>query len=549
MESKQHMDGVDDTPMALLEQLVYMENFLQSAETSPAATTNATASANANGNSAPLSLNFNDQLQRELAAFADDTFIFPDEDKHEGSSSGNGGFRQNDLLSFADATSFDHISPMDQQQASVQQQTTPQIPNQTYQNLNQRYNNNKRKYDYHDAMQNNRNITTNSNQQQHHQQNPQAQPAPHSPIPSTIHELLGKNSGSSAASRDNSFNPSLLSRSKSSATSSSSSDEKKFQVPQGAQNTLSAAGLSQQQIDALASLVAFHKPEVYGDQGSAQQQKQQQQQQLSQQSNTLFQQHQQSMNQFATHSGSSTITANPTPLANQTPVQQQHQQPQQQPNNLLLNLLAQTLANAVQPQQQHQQQPNNLLTDLVVALANQQQTLAPAQIPQQQQQSLDALSLLQRQIQSPPAGPQQVFSPPPQNSLPQPQQSLGSPLAQVTTPGGTTTSASKPRKKKSPVKLESNSNSPLDSEEEKRLKVTQASARFRQKKKMKEQEMEKSLIEAHQLSATLEQRIQQLEMENRLLKNLIVEKSQRRDEQEVERLKKKAKTEANLGTN
>lgn len=68
-----------------------------------------------------------------------------------------------------------------------------------------------------------------------------------------------------------------------------------------------------------------------------------------------------------------------------------------------------------------------------------------------------------------------------------------------------------------------------------------ASVRFRQKKKLKEQEMERTLAETKQLAESLQERIQQLEMENRLLRDLVVEKSHQRDTEEVERLRKKAR--------
>lgn len=68
-----------------------------------------------------------------------------------------------------------------------------------------------------------------------------------------------------------------------------------------------------------------------------------------------------------------------------------------------------------------------------------------------------------------------------------------------------------------------------------------ASVRFRQKKKLKEQEMEKNLQEAKEVADALQARIQQLEMENRLLRDLVVEKSHQRDSEEVERLRKKAR--------
>ncbi|KAF8252337.1 hypothetical protein K440DRAFT_645875 [Wilcoxina mikolae CBS 423.85] len=65
----------------------------------------------------------------------------------------------------------------------------------------------------------------------------------------------------------------------------------------------------------------------------------------------------------------------------------------------------------------------------------------------------------------------------------------------------------------------------LASEEDKRRRNTAASARFRVKKKQKEQQLEKTAKEMTDRVHQLEQRIQQLELENKWLKGLIVEKN------------------------
>ena len=62
-------------------------------------------------------------------------------------------------------------------------------------------------------------------------------------------------------------------------------------------------------------------------------------------------------------------------------------------------------------------------------------------------------------------------------------------------------------------------------EEDKRRRNTAASARFRVKKKQREQALEKTAKEASDRAEALEQRISQLEMENKWLRNLVVEKS------------------------
>jgi hypothetical protein len=65
----------------------------------------------------------------------------------------------------------------------------------------------------------------------------------------------------------------------------------------------------------------------------------------------------------------------------------------------------------------------------------------------------------------------------------------------------------------------------LAAEEDKRRRNTAASARFRIKKKQREQALEKSAKEMNDKVNTLENRISQLETENKWLKNLIMEKN------------------------
>lgn len=62
-------------------------------------------------------------------------------------------------------------------------------------------------------------------------------------------------------------------------------------------------------------------------------------------------------------------------------------------------------------------------------------------------------------------------------------------------------------------------------EEDKRRRNTAASARFRIKKKQREQALEKTAKELNEKVSSLELKINQLEMENKWLKNLITEKN------------------------
>lgn len=65
----------------------------------------------------------------------------------------------------------------------------------------------------------------------------------------------------------------------------------------------------------------------------------------------------------------------------------------------------------------------------------------------------------------------------------------------------------------------------LAQEEDKRRRNTAASARFRIKKKEREKNLEKTVKDVTSKNSALESRVSQLEMENRWLRNLIVEKN------------------------
>lgn len=65
----------------------------------------------------------------------------------------------------------------------------------------------------------------------------------------------------------------------------------------------------------------------------------------------------------------------------------------------------------------------------------------------------------------------------------------------------------------------------MAAEEDKRRRNTAASARFRVKKKQREQALEKAAKDMSDKVSALEGKVQQLEMENKWLKELITEKS------------------------
>lgn len=74
-----------------------------------------------------------------------------------------------------------------------------------------------------------------------------------------------------------------------------------------------------------------------------------------------------------------------------------------------------------------------------------------------------------------------------------------------------------------PMSLEESSR--MAAEEDKRRRNTAASARFRIKKKQREQALEKSAKEMTDKVTSLENKVSQLETENKWLKNLLVDKN------------------------
>ena len=83
-----------------------------------------------------------------------------------------------------------------------------------------------------------------------------------------------------------------------------------------------------------------------------------------------------------------------------------------------------------------------------------------------------------------------------------------------------------------PAALEANSRAAA--EEDKRRRNTAASARFRIKKKQREQALEKTAKDMTDKVEQLEKRVDQLEMENKWLKGLVVEKTAKGGEEVAE---------------
>lgn len=74
----------------------------------------------------------------------------------------------------------------------------------------------------------------------------------------------------------------------------------------------------------------------------------------------------------------------------------------------------------------------------------------------------------------------------------------------------------------------------------KRKRNTAASARFRIKKKLKEKQMEQQATELRDRLAFLEKRLKTLEMENKCLKQLMIEKNEKKNSDLLESIKKRS---------
>ena len=70
-------------------------------------------------------------------------------------------------------------------------------------------------------------------------------------------------------------------------------------------------------------------------------------------------------------------------------------------------------------------------------------------------------------------------------------------------------------------------------EDDKRRRNTAASARFRVKKKLKEQAMEQRVKDVDAENAAMKAKINQLQMENKWLKNLVIEKNGKQSEEDI----------------
>ncbi|KAK6463614.1 hypothetical protein DFJ63DRAFT_329362 [Scheffersomyces coipomensis] len=396
--SNQHQQ--QHTSAALLEQLVYIDTFMNN---------------NSGGSTGDLTpnLDIDGQLSIDLAAFADDSFIFPDEDKpknHNGK-----GHHHDDDDDDMDLDNLHHIN---------------------HNNNNNNHNNN----------------SNNNNNGQRHIKSEAEDP------------LLSSNFASSTDSSPNYqsnhlHNPSQLvlantfTNSNGNTNNNSNQDSilddinisklPKFPVPPGAKSSLVSAGLSQNQIDLLSALIAQHQ----------------------------------------------TRLGNPVPNNSSTTADFPHL-PSQNFNS---------------PVRQHNQLQSFSSTDEGVVASS-------SSLSSNNNNSGEGINF------------------------------DDSPISM--TSSSTTLQASPSLTMRTPSSdelLSRNEFGGMTAEVDKRRRNTAASARFRIKKKLKEKQMEHRIFSLNELIKEFEIKIQQLEMENKLLRNLIIEKGSQKSDNELKLLRERAK--------
>lgn len=177
------------------------------------------------------------------------------------------------------------------------------------------------------------------------------------------------------------------------------------------------------------------------------------------------------------------------------------------------NISGQAPASVLQGQQAQQQATPFILPDYLIQQQQQQQQ------QQRSSQKQNELRLLPRIAPAPSGAKVDPLTTTPSWAM--------QPTTSVST---TTTSLTTSRKRKQPS---SSSDSSMDAaeraaaEEDKRRRNTAASARFRMKKKLREQALEQTAKEMTSKAEALEKRVQELEMEAKWLRALVIEKDPR----------------------
>lgn len=80
----------------------------------------------------------------------------------------------------------------------------------------------------------------------------------------------------------------------------------------------------------------------------------------------------------------------------------------------------------------------------------------------------------------------------------------------------------------------------MAAQEDKRKRNTAASARFRIKKKLKEQELIQRSKELEEKVSVLEKKLKSIEMENKILKSILLKEQEKKNDDLLETIKKRS---------
>lgn len=202
----------EPTSAALLEQLVYIDNYI-----------NGNASTATDSSTATPNLDMDGQLSLDLAAFADDSFIFPDEDKKHNNDNSNSDSNWN-----------------------IQEFDNQEIGSSHSHSHSQSHNHHHHHHNHVEDL-NNNNILR---QQEFQSHLPSLTHQPHHLLTSLLASQSHAHLTTQEPATIDLMNPSSF---------VNLTDLPKFPVPPGAKSSLFDAGLSQNQIDLLSALVAQHQ--------------------------------------------------------------------------------------------------------------------------------------------------------------------------------------------------------------------------------------------------------------------------------------------------
>ncbi|KAI5949890.1 hypothetical protein KGF54_005367 [Candida jiufengensis] len=439
------------TSSALLEQLVYIDNYINGASSS-----NENNSSNATPN-----VDVDGQLSLDLAAFADDSFIFPDEDKPK---------------------------LYDDEDDDNETDTNKRIGNQ---------HNDLKNWDIHEFNTNYLMQNLKSEQNKNDE-----------PISGSSNNNNGNHEDTKFIFKEQEFNNTK--HEDNSTNFLNLTDLPKFPVPPGAKSSLVSAGLSQNQIDLLSALVAQHQNSL--GKLIPKQEKEKEDEEDEEEEQPI------------------TDSFNNLPFTDSIPIT---------PTLASLSTSTNYQSTRNQPQLHHQDSSSHFSQP----------------IPAQQH-----LELSHHQSQHQPSN---------SHHLQQTPTSGTTPMSFINPPISSTTFSSIHNDNNISSNMFSNSNnlnnqsntnnnlhhissssalstsstmsSPDAAELDKKRRNTAASARFRIKKKQKEQQMENKINNLQDLISNLENKLMNLEMENKLLRNLIIEKGSQKSDDELKKLKEKAK--------